>query len=139
MYKRVRGEDLALGDDVTVWFMPDGNSGQGGILAENGESGWIRLRLPNGETQSWGLTAVHHFSVDKPGAPEECLQFNSGKCEGPVEMWHSGGMNGRSWPRCTYHGEKRLNSRSELERYADSDCPPPGFREDDIGERWDDD
>lgn len=138
MIKQVRGEDLALGDDVTIWFMPDGNAGQGGILVENGESGWIRLKVPSGETQSWGLTAVHHFSIDKPGAPEECLQYTDGTtCEGPVEMWYAG-HGYRHYPRCTKHGEARLNNRSELERYADSDVAPPGFREDDCGERWND-
>ena len=76
--------------------------------------------------------------LDEWGDPLECLDDRGdGTCQGPVEYWSSGGI--KSWPRCTKHGEARLNNRSELERYADSDVPPPGFDPAYAGERWDDD
>ena len=68
-----------------------------------------------------------------------CLEA-SDACEGPVEMWYSGGVNGRSWPRCRFHGERRLERfENSIERYADSDVAPDWFDPANAGERWDDD
>ncbi len=140
MYKQVRGEDLALGDEVTVWRMPDGSSGQGGILTST-ISGTVTVTAPGDRIFEFDLRDVHHFSVDRPGDPKECLNYghDGSECEGDVEYWHSGGINGRHFPRCEKHGLARLNNRSELERYADSDCAPPRFDPADAGERWSDD
>ena len=69
----------------------------------------------------------------------ECLNWSE-HCSGPVEMRHSGGMNGRSWPRCAFHGAKRLADReNSIEAWADSDVAPPWFDPTLAGERWDDD
>lgn len=70
----------------------------------------------------------------------DCLNYNPDTCSGPVEMWHSGGMNGRSWPRCSFHGKERLREHeNSIERYADSDVAPSWFDPSAAGERWDDD
>ena len=69
----------------------------------------------------------------------ECLN-ESDDCSGPVEMWHSGGASGRSWPRCTHHGEKRLYDREgSMEMYADSELAPSWFDPTIAGERWNED
>jgi hypothetical protein len=71
--------------------------------------------------------------------PAHCLE-ESDACRGPVALWHSGGSGGRSWPRCTFHGERRLERfENSMERYADSDLAPDWFDPADAGERWDDD
>lgn len=71
--------------------------------------------------------------------PLECLESGP-HCSGPVEYWHSGGSYGRSWPRCTFHGERRLDRyENSMERYAHSDVVPDWFDPSIVGERWGDD
>lgn len=66
-----------------------------------------------------------------------CLD-ESPECSGEVTMWTTDGL--RWWPRCEFHGERRLERyESSLERYAESDVAPDWFDPADIGERWDDD
>lgn len=74
--------------------------------------------------------------------PAECLdgRGTGEDCSGPVALWHSGGASGRSWPRCTRHGDERLARHdNSIEAYADSDVPPSWFDPAYAGERWDDD
>ena len=80
-------------------------------------------------------------SIDGEHHPAECLDDPDGTtCRGPVELWWSGGSHGRSWPRCTYHGEARLERyENSMERYADSDVAPDWFDPTYAGERWEDD
>jgi hypothetical protein len=69
-----------------------------------------------------------------------CLNENA-ECDGPVEF-HTTGDSLRAWPRCTFHQEKRwaqYDNPNSLERYANSDVPPPGFDPSYAGERWEDD
>lgn len=67
----------------------------------------------------------------------ECLEANE-HCEGPVNMWTTDGL--RSWPRCEYHGLRRLERHdNSLEAWADSDVAPSWFDPSYAGERWDDD
>lgn len=69
----------------------------------------------------------------------DCLEASE-DCDGPIALWYSGGLNGRSWPRCTFHGERRLERfENSMERYADSDVAPDWFDPSYAGERWDDD
>ena len=74
-------------------------------------------------------------------SPEECLDWrDDGTCHGPVE-YHSLGTGG-AFPRCHKHWNERLdryNDPNSLERYANSDVPPPWFDPADAGERWDED
>lgn len=67
----------------------------------------------------------------------ECLNENA-ECKGPVDYWSSGSSM-KSWPRCTFHGEKRIdqaNDRSSMEYYADSDVAPSWFDPTYAGESW---
>lgn len=132
MIQEIDLADLRVGDEVTVW---QGSRGQGGRLILIADD-HVTIQAPLA-VYDYPLSTVTHFDVDRPGPPEECLEF-SDECSGPVEMWWPG-SGYRSWPRCTFHGERRLANCSELERYADSDVAPSWFREDDIGERWEDD
>jgi hypothetical protein len=68
---------------------------------------------------------------------DECIE-QSEDCRGRVEMrWP--GTGHKFWPRCEFHGERRLANVSELEMWADSDVPPPWFDPSAIGERWNED
>jgi hypothetical protein len=69
--------------------------------------------------------------------PEECLEYGD-DCQGPVEYrWP--GVGEKHWPRCVYHGDRRIDNVSELEIAAQSPLAPSWFDEADAGERWDDD
>ena len=77
-------------------------------------------------------------SMDGDHHPARCLNGPE-HCSGPVALWHSGGTHGRSWPRCTFHGEQRLDRyENSMERYADSDCIPDWYDPAYAGERWED-
>lgn len=135
MIKEVQLTDLRIGDDVTVWT---GSSGQGGVVVESAGLS-IAVSAPGDRRFEWDLTDVTQVTVDRPGEAEECLEYGDA-CSGPVEMRHSGGMNGKSWPRCARHGEERLRDREgSVEMYADSDIAPSWFDPAAAGERWDDD
>lgn len=70
-----------------------------------------------------------------PLNPEECLEFGD-DCRGPVE-YHLRPSDWKSFPRCDYHQERRLERReNSLEKYADSDVAPDWFDPADAGERW---
>lgn len=75
--------------------------------------------------------------------PDELRCLERGPdCSGPVEYRHAGGMNGKSWPRCTFHGQRRLDRHydpTSCEAWADSDVPPSWFDPTAIGEQWEDD
>lgn len=67
----------------------------------------------------------------------ECLDL-SNECRGDVTMWTTDGL--KYWPRCEFHGERRLaRYENSIERYANSDVAPSWFDPTDAGERWDDD
>jgi hypothetical protein len=89
-------------------------------------------------TERWTPTECSQ-SIDGDHHPARCLNHNE-DCSGPVDLWWSGGSHGRSWPRCTYHGEQRQESyENSMERYADSDVIPDWFDPAYAGERWFDD
>ena len=75
----------------------------------------------------------------------ECMQKGD-DCKGAVEYRMPLSGSGKSFPRCDFHWEKRLEVQDEInEKYApDSDVPPVGFNAswggvNEYGERWDDD
>lgn len=69
--------------------------------------------------------------------PLECLESGP-DCRGKVDMWTTDGL--RYWPRCDFHGERRLERyENSIERYANSDVAPSWFDPSYAGERWNDD
>lgn len=76
-------------------------------------------------------------AYDGAHTPARCLNEND-DCNGPVELrWP--GYGHRSWPRCEFHGEERIerhNDPNSVARYADSDCVPEWFDPAYAGERW---
>lgn len=76
---------------------------------------------------------------------EDCLDFDPAEpqeCGGAVEFRMPLSPSGRAFPRCDTHWSKRLDKEealSEVYGSFESDVPPQGFREDDIGERWEED
>jgi hypothetical protein len=69
----------------------------------------------------------------------KCLNGGDGLCQGPVDYWTVGNSL-KGWPRCDYHGQRRIDQyENSMERYADSDVPPPWFDPADAGERFDSD
>lgn len=129
-------DDLEIGDEITVW-RHDG-CGQGGTLRAVLADG-VSIMAPLGPMQ-FRYEEIARFDVDRPGDPTECLEYgdDGAQCSGPVELWWAGGE--RSWPRCTFHGERRLaRYETGIERYADSDVEPDWFDPTIAGERWSED
>lgn len=133
------------GQEITVHFMPDGNSGRGGKvldICQDGRLGPVTLKMASGENRDmeWEIVDadIHHITTEVPVAAEECLDYGAGNCRGPVDYHWTGGS--RSWPRCDYHQEQRMKRREEsIEKYADSDVAPSWFDPAAAGERWEDD
>ena len=62
------------------------------------------------------------------------------ECVGPVAQHYNGDPDGKTWPRCSLHQNKREEREANsIERYANSDIAPRWFDPADAGERWDDD
>jgi hypothetical protein len=72
--------------------------------------------------------------------PLVCLDdHGDNTCRGPVEF-HSIDGRSKAFPRCALHWDRRLDRReNSIERWADSDVPPPWFDPTFAGERWEDD
>ncbi len=70
-----------------------------------------------------------------------CLDdHGDGTCEGTVLFRLPLTESGRSFPRCAYHWNARLDEQERIsERYPDSDVPPADFDPAYAGERWDED
>lgn len=140
-----------LGDNICVYypsqktaneFTSPGSCGQGGFLLKYDDDS-LTLVNPLGTEIRFEYGDIDHIALeDEEGnviPVDPCLDQNE-DCSGPVRFWYSGGMNGRSWPRCTHHGRKRLaDYESSLEKYADSDVPPGWFDPSYAGERWEED
>ena len=130
-------ENVRVGQDITCWLMPRGQSGQGGIVVGYNDQNIV---LESGTAKIENLIwrrDVHHITTEIPFDADECLDYNPETCDGPVDLHWSGGMNGRSWPRCRHHADLRdYHYEHSMERYADSDCVPDWFDPDAIGERW---
>ncbi len=68
-----------------------------------------------------------------------CQEHRQG-CNGPVEMRLHSFNDWKSFPRCEFHWEQRLEEQERINRlYApNSDVPPIGFDPAAAGEVWDD-
>jgi hypothetical protein len=124
-------DDLQVGDDVTAWFAT--GHGQGGVIQSIHDDTVTMLSGTARIHHTILVRDVHHWTRDEYLDATECLDYDPDTCSGPVDYRHS-------WPRCAFHGEKRLRDHeNSIERYADSDVAPSWFDPADAGERWDDD
>lgn len=75
------------------------------------------------------MTAVHR----------DCIDWHpDGGCSGPVEYHSVDPGRAPAFKRCAHHWEQRLERREQsLERYENSDVPPPWFDPTLDGESWD--
>lgn len=134
-YQTIERDDVVIGAEIDLWFLPDGNGGWGGkvlsfddttVTTAGGTSQIVR-------TARWD--EVHHLTIEVALDADECLQFGP-DCKGVVD-YRTTGSSMRAWPRCEFHADKRQRSyETTSERYADSDCAPSGFDPADIGERF---
>lgn len=134
--------DVKVGQEITVWRMPDGHGGQGGRVTEVTDAGVV---LSSGTAEirnEFTVAEIHHITVEEALPAEDCLDY-SDECRGPVD-YHSIGSSLKGFPRCDFHLGKRLERREgSSEMYADSDVPPSWFNAswggtNEYGEHWDD-
>jgi hypothetical protein len=70
----------------------------------------------------------------------DCLDYGDGQCSGEVEYRMPLSGTGRSFTRCDYHWDKRLDEQERITRvYPDSPVAPDWFDEAYAGERWNED
>lgn len=131
----VQRDDVKVGQQITVWYRRDGMSGfgQGGFLTKWSVEGHITLASPLSDPRFMD-DEITHVTIEVFYDADECLEFSE-HCVGPVDDWWSGGT--RCWPRCTFHGERRLQSYEDS--IKDSDVAPSWLDPSYAGERWDDD
>lgn len=132
-------EDVKLAHEYVFHFKPHGYSGRGGHVVGINDKSFV---LISGTAQFENLVMrddVHHITREVPYDAQECLEY-SDACDGPVDDHWAGGINGRTWPRCTFHADQRERRYEEsMERYADSDVVPDWFDPSYAGEHWDED
>jgi hypothetical protein len=132
---RITWDEIAVGDDVTLWFKPRGAHGQGGIVQTIAGT---RIVLVSGTAQhvnEHGLDEVHHVDKEVPFDADECIEYQPGICGGDVDLFAPG--NGNAFPRCRVHRERRAKSyETSMERYADSDVEADWFDPANAGEHW---
>ena len=131
----------ALEVGMHVWFHDTKGCGQGGEVVTL-EPGVAHLVCGEGRFERTIVFAEWAtVSEERPLPTEDCIEFHTGQCKGPVE-WCSA-PSGSSIVRCEFHNNKRWdeyqNDRSSVARYADSDCAPSWFDPAYAGEHWDDD
>lgn len=138
----VNPDTLNPGDECTVWALNangEWTTGQGGRFVSL-EDRKVTITAPGDRTFTYDLDEGDGYEVivEQAFPAGECLEY-SDDCHGPVELrWP--GSGDRTWPRCVYHGDLRVErAESSIERYADSDVPPTWFDPTAIGERWDED
>lgn len=70
--------------------------------------------------------------------PLECIDdHGEGTCAGPVAYHSVDPGRASAPPRCDRHWERRLERReNSIERYENSDVPPPWFDPTIAGEEW---
>jgi hypothetical protein len=91
------------------------------------------------EIETW--QHLHEQHADVFDDERTCLN-QSDECVGPVEFRPCPPRGERSFPRCEFHHEQRwaqYDDPDSIERWADSDVPPPWFDPMDAGERWNED
>lgn len=135
--ERIARDEATVGREITVNYMPDGESGAGGVVTARDETA---ITIVGGTAKverviPWA--EVHHLTVEVPYPAEDCLEYDPDECEGPVELrWPGSGH--ASWPRCEFHGDRRVErAEDSIERWADCVLPPSWFDPSAIGESWD--
>lgn len=134
--------DMTPGLDVVLQYKEPRGAGVGGTVEWVGP---IAVKLCSGTANVRRVIwkrEIHQVCVEEYLDADECLNYGAdgSECEGPVDYWHSGGINGRAWPRCEKHGLQRLEDHeNSMAKYADSDVAPSWFDPSDWGERWDPD
>lgn len=135
---RISWDEIAEGDDITLWFKPKGYNGQGGTVRAVTAT---TIDLVSGTVKrehAHQRDEVHHVDKEVPFEADECLQYDPGTCGGEVELFAPG--NGNAFPRCRVHREQRAKGyETSMERYADSDVEADWFDPANIGEHWGDD
>lgn len=130
--------DVAVGQQITVWYHTPrgGGFGQGGSLVEWTVAGHITILAPGNRPFQYMDDCIDQVTAEVPHEAHECLEYGARgeHCSGPVDLYWGGGN--RSWPRCTYHGERRMQSYEDS--IKDSDVAPAWLDPSYAGERWDD-
>lgn len=138
--REIEWTEAVPGLDVILQFKEPPGCGQGGTVEWcNGVA--IRIRSGTaGIVHTYWKAEIAEVCVEEYLDADECLNYDPDTCKGPVDYWHSGGLNGRSWPRCHKHGLQRLEDHeNSMAKYADSDVEPDWFDPANAGERWSDD
>ena len=92
--------------------------------------------MSDDDVETW-----EHLHDEHEDAFLECLEGPEG-CAGAVEYRPVPPRGERAFPRCELHSEQRwarYDDPDSIERWADSDVPPPWFDPSAAGERWEDD
>ncbi|HVT78397.1 MAG TPA: hypothetical protein VHD87_15275 [Acidimicrobiales bacterium] len=135
----VQPRDLTPGQQVDLWA--DRGGGYSGLtVVEVGVDELLATGGTNPEVRAFPWSDYVAVSTHNDGklVADACLEHGSGDCHGDVEYRTYARGSGRPFPRCVRHDEKR-RQMEENDPYPDSPIAPSWFREDDIGERWDDD
>jgi len=132
--KNINPFDVQIGDEVTVWHGEHGHYGQGGRVTSYTGAVMV-LTGPDGQLHQFTQPEIKRIEVEMPYEASDCLD-HSDKCRGPVADWYSGGLYGRTWPRCTRHGELRL-AQAEANAELEYDVVPSWFDPSYAGESWD--
>lgn len=143
-YVTIGRDELTVGERITAWWNPDGNSGQGGTVADIGVNR-VHLLAGNPETKhEISFFDVHHFTVERFLDADECVEYHQGDCSGVVDYCYA--PSGSNIPRCVHHNDKRWRQhdadRDSLAHHADSDVAPEWFHgswggANEFGEHWD--
>lgn len=139
-----------MGENVCIYYPAEsdktysaGSCGQGGRITDfDGDS--VTITNPLGTTFRFEHADIHRIELEHDdGTPlldDDCLD-KSADCEGGVSYWNPG-HGFRSWPRCDYHGRKRIERNADpysMAAYGNSDVVPDWFDPTMAGERWNED
>ena len=136
-----------MGDNVCIYYpavsderYSAGSCGQGGRITDT-DSDSITITNGIGTTFRFEHGDIDRIELEHADGTTQiddpCLEASM-SCEGKVGYWNPG-YGFRSWPRCDYHGQLRIQEHQKgdsMARYADSDLTPEWFDPTLAGERW---
>ena len=82
------------------------------------------------------IEAEEQAAAEEDDEGLECLDHDE-HCAGRVEYRHALSATGKSFPRCEFHWEERLESQAEIQRKYGGVAAPAGFDPGYAGESWD--